>query len=446
MKYIEQIKSIALFLLVFLSLALTFIIWNFTPSTLDAIDDPTPAIDTAIADTKKIEQVVRPVKVLFHNEENVNGTVNKDEIDAFLNSLGQWEITDLALLSDEATANEMAEYMHDPSRAVLYYPGTVPFPVFEAMLDIFGTNVPEATFNRMVINWESSANGELAVYFINSESGRIYEGIIPISDFSLVEDNMIEPSMKYPLYVMNESIGTMPVYVPEEPVDGSSYVYLYEETALETYADRLFDGSGFQPAGSLMDGGYADNTGAFLEKETAVKGLNFVQPKAETGDPAIPSELVFNTVRFINNHGGWTNDYYYFGMEPLGQEIEYRLFINNLPVFGTALSTAIDVKWGMAEGEEQVFRYERPLYVLEPTGRKVAKDQASGSAVLAALSRLEEEDRAAVTEIMPGYELVRNSNEPDRLMTVEPAWYFKMNGQWLKLSNEVIGGGPFGLE
>ncbi|WP_033543228.1 YycH family regulatory protein [Planococcus sp. CAU13] len=445
MKYIEQIKSIALFLLVFLSLALTFIIWNFTPTTLDPID-PTPAIDTAIADTKKIEQVIRPLKILYHSEENITGSVNNDEIDLFLNSMDQWQISDLMLLSDEATADEMIEYMHQPSRAVLYYPGGVPFPVLDAMVDISDTNVPEATINRLVVNWESSANGELVVYFINSESGRIYQGVTPISDFSKFERNIIAPSEQYPLYITNESIGTMPIYVPAEPVNLSSYVYLYEETPLEEYADRLFDGSSFQPASSLMDGGYTDNTGAFLEKEAVIKGLNYVQSKAETADPAIPSELVFNTIKFINDHGGWTNDYYYFGMEPLNQEIEYRLFINNIPVFGSPLSTAIDVKWGIADGEEQVFRYERPIYILEPTGRTVLKDQASGSAVLAALARLEEEKRAAVTDIMLGYELMRNSNDPDRLMVAEPIWYYRMDGSWLKLPNDVIGGGPFGLE
>lgn len=445
MKYIEQIKSAALFLLVFLSLGLTFTIWNFTPTTLDPID-PTPPIDTAIADSKKIEQVVRPLKILFHSEESVKGTMNKDEIDLVLDSMDQWHISDLTLLSDEANAAELTEYMHQPSRAVLYYPSAVPFPVFDAMMDLFDTNVPEATFNRMVINWESSANGQLVIYFVNSDSGRIYEGTVQILDVEKFAENIIEPSEQYPLYLTDASIGTVPVYVPAEPVDLSSYVYLYEETPMEDYADRLFNASSFQPAGNLLGGGYTDNTGAFLERESAVKGLSYVQSKAETADPAIPSELVFNTIKFINDHGGWTNDYYYFQMEPLNQEIEYRLFINNMPVFGPSLSPAIDVKWGMADEQEQVFRYERPVYVLEPTGRTDAENQASGAAVLAALARLDEEERSAVTEVVSAYELVRNVNDPDRLMIVEPAWYFKMDGSWLKLSNEVIGGGPFGLE
>lgn len=444
MKYIEQVKSVVLFLLVFLSLGLTFTIWNFTPTTLAPIE-PSPAIDTAVGETKKIEQVVQPVKVLYHSEESTKGTVNEDEIDLFMNSMRQWQISDLNLQTDEATANEMADIMHDPSRAVLYYPGAVPFPVFDTMMDISETNVPEATFNRMVVNWESSANGELIIYFVNSESGRIYEGVVQINEMVNFEESIIEPAEQYPLYITDESIGILPIYVPAEPVDSTSYVYLYEETPLEEYADGLFAGSA-EPASSLMDGGYKDNTGAFLEKESSVKGLNFVQSKAETADPAIPSELVFNTINFINDHGGWTNEYRYFGMEPINQEIEYRLFINNLPVFGSSVSTAIDVQWGMADGEEQVFRYDRPIYVLESTGRTVDKEQASGTAVLSALSRLDEEEKAGVTEIMPGYELVRSSNDPDRLVIVEPAWYFKVDGTWLKLSNEVLGGGPFGLE
>ncbi|TAA70629.1 YycH family regulatory protein [Planococcus salinarum] len=444
MKYIEQIKSVVLFLLVFLSLGLTFTIWNFTPTQLDPIDQP-PAIDIAVGETKKIEQVVQPVKLLYHSEESAKGTVNEDEIDLFMNSMRQWPMSELNLQTDEATPAEMADIMHDPSRAVLYYPGAVPFPVFDTMMDISETNVPEATFNRMVVNWESAANGELVIYFINSESGRIYEGIVQMNDFAEFEEDILEPAEQYAPYITDPSLGIMPIYVPAEPVDSTSYIYLYEETPLEEYADGLFDGSA-EPATNLIDGGYTDNTGAFLEKDSAIKGLNYVQSKAETADPAIPSELVFNTIGFINDHGGWTNEYHYFGMEPLNQEIEYRLFINNLPVFGSAVSTAIDVQWGMADGEEQVFRYDRPIYVLESTGRTVEKQQASGTAVLAALLRLEEEERDAVTEVMPGYELVRSSNDADRLMIVEPTWYFKMNGTWLELSNEVLGGGPFGLE
>ena len=442
MKYIEQIKSIALFLLVFLSLGLTFTIWNFTPTTLDPIEDPAPPIDAAIADTKKIEQVVRPLKILYHGEENVNGTVDKDEIDLFLKSMRQWKVSELTLLTDKATVKEMEDIMHDPARAVLYYPGTVPFPVFDAMMDIFDTNVPEATFNRMVVNWESSSNGALVINFLNSESGRIYESVVQLSDFARFEQDIIEPAEQYSPFITDDTIGTLPIYVPEAPVDNSSYVYLYEETPLDKYAERLFGGQ----ASNLNDGGYTDNTGAFLQKETAVKGLSFAQSKAETADPAIPSELVFNTIKFINDHGGWTNDYYYFGMEPIDQEIDYRLFINNLPVFGSALSTAMEVKWGATDTQEEVFRYDRPIYVLEPTGRTVTKESATGTSVLAALSRLDEEDRQSVTEILPAYELVRNSNDPDRLLIAEPAWYFKINETWLKLSNDVLGGGPFGLE
>lgn len=442
MKYIEQIKSIVLFLLVFLSLGLTFTIWNFTPKTLDAIDDPAPSLEDTIVETKKIEQIVRPIKILYHGEEDVNGTVNKDEIDLLLKSMNQWEISDLTLLSDEATVNEMTDIMHDPARAVLYYPGAVPFPVFDAMMNITDTNVPEATFNRMVINWESSSNGALEIYFVNSDSGRIYEGAVQLGDIASFEQSIIVPAEQYPLYITDNSIGTLPIYIPEEPVDTSSYVYLYEETPLDAYASRLFDG----PANNLPDGSFTDNTGAFLERNETTKGLEFVQSKAETTDPAIPSELVFNTTKFINDHGGWTNDYYYFGMEPINQLIDYRLFINNLPVFGSTVSPVIELQWGTADGEEQVFRYNRPIYIVEPTGRTVTKEQASGTAVLAALSRLSEEERAQVEEIMPGYELTRNANDSDHLMMVEPNWYFKINDTWLKLTNEVLGGGPFGLE
>lgn len=443
MKYIEPIKSIALFLLVILSLGLTFTIWNFTPTTLDPIE-PSPAIDTDVGETKKIEQIVQPIKILYHNEETVNGTVNDDEIDLFMNSI-QWQISELSLQTDEASAEEMREIMHQPSRVVMYYPAPVPFPVFDILMDISDTNIPEATFNRMVVDWGESENGELIIHFINSDSGRVYQGIVQVDEATNFAEGIIGPSSQYPVYITDEAIGKLPVYVPEESNEGSSHVYLYEETPLEDYAKGLFMGN-MEPARGLMEEGYTDNTGAFLEKDSVVKGLSYFQSKAETADPAIPSELVFNTISFINDHGGWTNEFRYFNMEPLSQGIEYRLFINNLPVFGSTVSTAIDVQWGMSAGEEQVFRYDRPIYVLEPTGRTVARDAASGKTVLAALSRLDEEDRDGITDVIQGYELVRDSNDADRLVILEPTWYFQKDRTWLKLSKEVLGGDPFGLE
>ena len=66
LKYIEQVKSVILLLLILLSFTLTFSIWTYSPSF-----DPneTPVVDIAIAEKKKLEDVVKPYRLMLSQED-----------------------------------------------------------------------------------------------------------------------------------------------------------------------------------------------------------------------------------------------------------------------------------------------------------------------------------------------------------------------------------------
>ena len=132
LKYLEHVKSVALFVLIMLSLALTFTIWTFTPS-LQEIETPTQ-VDVSIGDNRTADQVVRPMKVLYHYEDEVTGTFSQANIEMMLETIQQWEITDVQLFEEEAGTDVLKQYLQEPGRTVLYYPGAVPFPVFDVIL------------------------------------------------------------------------------------------------------------------------------------------------------------------------------------------------------------------------------------------------------------------------------------------------------------------------
>ena len=131
LKYLEHVKSVALFLLILLSLALTFTIWTFTPS-LEEIETPTQ-VDVSIGDKRSADEVVRPVKVLYHHEDEVTGTFSQTEIETMLETIQQWKISDVQLFEEEAGTEVLKQYLQEPGRTVLYYPGAVPFPVFDVI-------------------------------------------------------------------------------------------------------------------------------------------------------------------------------------------------------------------------------------------------------------------------------------------------------------------------
>ena len=145
LKYLEHVKSVALLLLIMLSLALTFTIWTFTPS-YEMIETPTQE-EVSIGDKRNADEVVRPIKVLYHHEDEVTGTFTQLEIETMLDTVQQWQISDVLLSEEEAIPEVLTQYLHGPGRAVLYYPAAVPFPVFDVIMDISTVRV-SATESR----------------------------------------------------------------------------------------------------------------------------------------------------------------------------------------------------------------------------------------------------------------------------------------------------------
>ena len=57
------------------------------------------------------------------------------------------------------------------------------------------------------------------------------------------------------------------------------------------------------------------------------KRLSYVHPAAESENSGIPSELIQNTLNFVNEHDGWTDDYRYSRYE---SELLSKLIINSI--------------------------------------------------------------------------------------------------------------------
>lgn len=441
MKYVEQIKSVALFLLILLSLALTFTIWTFTP-THETIE-PSTIVEEPIAETKNTEEVVRPVKVLFHNEEAITGTDDQNNIQTVLDVLQRWQIQDIRLVQEEATPDAIESYMHSSQRAVIYYPGPLPFPVFDSMTNIADMTIPESSFNRIVIEWEAPTNAQPALYFINTGSGRIYKATVALSELKQFKADLVMEAAEYQTYITDEAIGSLPIYVQEGEVEKPSIDYLLDEISTARFAESLLDSPGLALSADLTTQEYTDDSGALMRENSNNKSISYIQPKAETSDPAIPSDLLFDSLGYINEHGGWTDQYLYAEMNSLKQQIKYQLYMEDLPVFSTSITTSLNVTWGVDAGEEQVYNYLRPTYQLDSEAEKRMVVLASGKDALNAVKQLDT-DLSAVTDVKPGYKLT--GSEENKLITFEPVWYFEANGIWTELTSELTGGRKLGLE
>ena len=73
LKYLEHAKTIFLTLLIVLSVTLTFTIWTYTP-TYDTIEQ-TPVVNILIAESKRVDDVIKPYKMITSRENNMAGSM-----------------------------------------------------------------------------------------------------------------------------------------------------------------------------------------------------------------------------------------------------------------------------------------------------------------------------------------------------------------------------------
>jgi len=175
--------------------------------------------------------------------------------------------------------------------------------------------------------------------------------------------------------------------------------------------------------------------------DTEKKMLKFVMPVAESQEQAIPSELLSNTIEFVNEHGGWTDEFRYMTMNPLSRHVKFQLFLHGLPVYGETTSTEMTQVWG----NHRILSYTRPYYTLDlPFPETDVKLLQSGVEIAEMLKQLETADFNAIEELTPGYFMRRDSER--RLFIMEPSWYYLVKGNWVRVSPEQLGGELIGLE
>lgn len=430
MKYVEQIKSAVLLTLVLLSVYLTFTVWTYKPN-LDAFDQP-EVLAEPIAETRTLEEVVKPLKILFHGEDMTTGTIEAEEISFIRSALREWVISDVTLLAEETSADELSGFLYNDNSVVLQYPAPVPFPVYDAYMQFsVESSIPEASFDRMVINWDGITAGEPALYFIDTTSNRIYTAIVAPSTLQNFRERVVTAAADYPTYVLAEDVGTWPVFVPAEPIQLPIYSYFPEEM-YEQFREVLVE-----PAAES-----ADETRGYITSDSETKSLSFVQAEVRTADPAIMSELVFNTLDFLNEHGGWTDDYRYFAISPLDQNIRYQLFVNGLPVFSDTLETTIEQWWG----NRGVYVYLRPYYELDVLVTQNV-EQALLMSGMEAVEMVREFEGLALEEvqnIVPAYHMTMSADQ--RVLVLEPVWYYQTEDSWLPVTTADAGGLINGLE
>ncbi|MBY0223379.1 MULTISPECIES: YycH family regulatory protein [Sporosarcina] len=441
LKYIETIKSIILLLLVLLSVMFTFTIWTFTPNYEPM--EQLQTVDISIAEKKTIDEIIKPYKVITNLKDQVLGSVDSGKINTILSEMGTWNLTNLQRVNQDMTKLDISQVLRQPSQMILYFQGEVPILVYDNVLLIDDTSIPEDTFNRLVIDWSQSTQLP-TVHFLSETSGIHYQAQVSLPNRSSFLRNIVDVGQSFAEYAEIDRGNAPFLAVSKDPVTIKRYTYYQEEVNPIQFRNALFsDPSAVrrnQTDTNIEE--YVDDHRARMDVNTKNKTLTYVMPVAESQEIAIPSELLVNTIDFINEHGGWTDDFRYAYMNPISRYVKFQLYVDGLPVYSDQSGTNEIIEYW---GESQIYKYIRPYYKLV-NFETVDEELPSGLDVVEALKESDELDFDLIDEISTGYYLIHDENS--RLLILQPCWYYLIKDNWFRFipDGSSEGGDRVGLE
>lgn len=441
MKYLEHAKTITLLFLVTLSLVLTFLIWTHTPN-LQIIDEP-PVEQLMVGNKKDFQYVIKPYRILVRENQQWSGTVGSAVINDLSEIMTSWNGTELHFVQNNLSIEKINDFIRTNNRMTLFYPEEVPMKVFQSILPLSQDELPEFTFNRLIIDWNKiKSNHVITIYFLSEANQTLFSAEVKMSEsyFNTSILEMIERLMNYEEVVIPNQPS---LYVPTEKIELIQFTYYIDEIQTDTFRDILFYNSSVvrknvESSGTLK---YTDGM-TLMTVDTNLRNLNYVNPSAESLSNITASRLLFESYDFINDHGGFTGDYRLISMNVPKHITEYQLYKQGYPVVSDDTSTRIITIWG----ENQLFRYKRPYYLLDMdiSSEKTPREVTSGSDVIELIKKTKQFQLEEVDDIVLGYYLSQNEN--NLLFTLEPSWFAIVDGNWIRITSEERGGGNNGLE
>ena len=439
LKYVETVKSIVLVLLVALSIIFTFSIWTYSPpfETIEQL----PPVDISIGDKKKrIDEIIKPYKMVFNFDDELKGTTDSDKIDRIMDEITDWKIAEFAPVHDNFDEEDQSKLLRTSNQFTLFFQSEIPLTVYDSVLTT-EEPMPEISFNQIVVEWKPD-NTAMTVYFISKADQKLYSAKMKAGDYQGFYNSVLTKGQELQEYREVKPDSSSYLVVSAEPVETIKDTFWEDEVSINKFRDALFSDANSVRSSQvgIHHEELADNH-ALMNVYTDKKTLKYVSLTADSQELAIPSELLMDTINFVNEHGGWTDEFRLTYMDAKTRIVRFRLFLNGLPVYTDSSSSAeILQKWG----KNQIYSYSRPYYRLStpfPNGTEI-KLLPPGIEIAESLRKSDMLDFDAVEEITPGYFM---KYEPG-LFIMEPAWFYLINGNWNRFSPESLGGELIGLE
>ncbi|WP_066296088.1 YycH family regulatory protein [Bacillus sp. FJAT-29937] len=437
----ENIKSLILVILVCFSVLLTWSIWTYQPN-LETMKKTKTVQEVAISEKKDAEKIVKPDRVIYHYSKDKHfGTTDAGEIDKIISEISRWNFTDFIDVTSEI--KNYPSFIHNSGNAVILFPDSIPIDFYRTIIDMKEKKIPDFYFDRIVIDTEGIQKDQGFVYFISSEKGQAFRSQVPASFVQSFYNgffNNAEYSLHYAKYFPFKSSSNRVIYMPEDAPKMIQYQYLSKPLESEKFKNALFRDPTVVKKSYQQSGEEYTNGSSLMRVNNDRNTLSYVNPVGGSESQLTSKSLLKRSIDFVNDHGGWTDNYRFVEMDETSRQVLFRIYDHKgYPIFseGSGISE-IRETWGQSE----IYKYFRSNFLMELRMEDTEVSLPSGQKAIELLE-LKGLELANLQDMMLGYSMEKDS----RLVYLEPSWFYKYNGSWNQLSvDETMGGANRGLE
>ena len=420
------IRKIVLTFLIVLSLVLTVQLWRNPGGYVVQTDNKETPIVSSVTFDRQLAIVFGPTEVAEHTNQGTFVTKNSKVLDSLFPIFRNFEVNDIA---DPITLNSESyiDMVSQTGNIELIFSSSIPFGLYQDSFSFLPREYENRTFNRMYL----SVNNPGVIYFYNTRSMLFYEAEMSNVDMDLLT-TVLEENKSSQIEVESVSVKEHITYLPVDTLELPVLNYLVEEQPNSLFIERLFDDT------SEIQTIINDNVSRYYDyfSELSIDNqkdiLTYTRPQVGNDNISLSNRALTSFNKLIQ-YEHWPNELYFYGYSSVTNEVEFRRYIKGYPIFGTPDygGTFISVS------DNNVAGLEMPTVVAQtPISDQETKKVLHSMDELTALLTSAGHSLNDVDDIKVGYTW-NYSDESNQVVTLEPSWYIKVNGNWMSIQTLI---------
>jgi len=421
---LETFKSILLFVLVGISLLLTFSLWNDSPRYAKLNNSKYISEADVGGDVMKKKDLIDPNQIIFHDGDRVQGFGNpKYEKELYID-LSLWELEDFR--------TGEAEWNRKKQREIeIIYPAPVPMRLLTSLFtmesDVF---LPAWSYKRIFLTFDQ-ASTTMQVKFISSDGA--YEATATLNDAAQYKKlSGYFTNGNHLVDYLAFKNGTKPIYIPAE-----AQTVNRRSIGAQTIDEKKFVKALFKKQSMVSENKgesyYLDGQRGMrvMQNKRSIEYVNLIESDKVAMDSA---DLIDKSIENINEHKGWTADFDYnlFKIDTNNNSVSYKMYYKGYEIFNSNGLATIEQQWRKGE----LYKYRRPLFYLNSSLGSDPVTLPSGKEIVKALKENSDYEQSEIQDIRIGYFLDYPETDTHSII-LEPLWFMNYKGNWqpIEISN-----------